>query len=508
MNRLPNDVPREPELPELILNPRVSISSRLRAKIRMGRNKLEKEKIKGTKNISKEALLRFMIFNDRKKALTIIQKDALFHTLRELKIRVSKSSCLSKLIDELAKVYSYDELKEKVIHNISIFQKKIKDVRKNELKHIIGPGNVVSKCINSECPYTLEPLEDISHEELITWQQPYRTGKIYGCNAVCLFEYIMENVKNPRERFGEMHNSENVRDFVFNPFTREHLTVDIVLRCFRYGELKGLVKIEKPKPIHPYTPIRREFRNNIDLQSTNPRRLARPRVTRTSSVFNNVPLNILRTNDRIPPPLWGQHFRLRIPFIEKLEQVSDLVSESFRDLGFYTHETVMRDLMGNISEINRDSISASVSLNHEDIIRYNTQLADIIEDIVQPFVRIFTILLGIGEISRRIRLSQDEHIRLARGYFNRHISRDYRSLPHTTDTLNSRISYILNVLYARSNYIIMMNRYLLDILYTVLVKDKDEIPEEDRRSFVIGIFGALRSCGILGDDYEWATFIF
>jgi hypothetical protein len=182
----------------------------------------------------------------------------------------------SKLLDILLKEMNYQEEEKKFLKKIIKIQKMSRLFLNNEIRRLIGPGIPVNLCLNDECPYTMEPLEDIPENQLITWKED---NKKYGCDIVALLTDLKSKLSNPtflknilQTKNGSVYsdlvpsdirNRQRILDRynLKNPFTRKLFSLEFFFRIYQYS-----CKILK-KPIVNITPARTRTEGSIPLEN-------------------------------------------------------------------------------------------------------------------------------------------------------------------------------------------------------------------------------------------------
>lgn len=551
-----------PSAPHTPINRR-SFSRTSRASMRtlMGKTKLQKELLKGDRKITPAHIVRYLIFGDRKKAMCTIRKEVLRHTLEGANVRVSKSAKLQVLLEEVSRLFGYESLKQRTLASIVAVQKRFRKYVSDKSTRIMGPGFPVTRCVNHDCPFTLEPLSEIPNESIMTWRDPYRgiPAKYYGCDVDMLIQSIRREL-TPIVRRRIQENTRDPGEYIpgtKNPFTRGHLTIDLLQRCNQYTKLKGQRPLFTDEPCRVNsvsTPRRRrEFRPSelefiVGRARRNRRRVhgglsARGRqldyddeddfanARNVDRVIDNDDDDDASTVENItaasPVPLTPvapQRIRsLRnirdIVLIERTALVEDILSlrtlametsETLRDLGFYTSETLLWEPL-RICEALLQRTSASVILTRV------VEARRFYRDRIMPMVRAISMgfsLQTVRDITRHIRtnLGREPYQQLnrilsaiRRGGMGTAAYHTLQAITIANPSNSPEICERLQKTIAETIRWIMFQ--IITVCRYILVDGESIIPEEDRRSFVIIVIGAFVEGGFLGEEFEWARLI-
>ena len=521
-------LPIPPDAP-YISRPRQRSSHVPRRTPRVPKGKIVKEKIQGNTMVTPNQLIRFLIFGERKKALTIIRKDSLYYTLTRMEQKVPKSANLGRLLETLSVLSGYEKRKQMILQNIVRIQGYIRKFIKNRLKRAMGPGFPITKCVNEDCPYSLETLSDIPSEKIMTWREPFRgiPSKIYGCDVDMLIESLRRDIRpahvrkleSPRTQHGE-----RIKDII-NPFTREGLTVDVIRRCNEYTLLKKYTPLYRSSG-----PVRRPSRSRTtsthDLHNEMGRRRRRGIGSRylnlqdddsddminerhTSTIQN--PLFYV---DTLPPFLFGTP-RDAIQHLERLLPIAEAVSESFRDLEFYTQETMftkaITDTIATLRRIEDNSID--VDLLQETASYVDTHILPLIDalSVGTNYPTVTSILTRIcannnrsmsPSLRRRVRqvfqqFRSGARLRsIALGVIE---TRNLLDTPRVLGESRANIVRLADLVYRTIGGILLLTHPSL--------KDYPELSsEEDRKSLAIIFIGSFFEAGYLGEEFSWARF--
>ena len=476
-------------------------------RISISRQKLIKEKIQGNTTVTPNHLIRFLIFGERKQALTTIRKDSLYYTITAMKQKIPKSANLGRLLEKLSILYDYENRKEKILQNIVRIQGYIRIFLKNRLKRIKGPGFPITKCVNEDCPYSLETLGDIPSDKIITWREPFRgiPSKIYGCDIDMMIDSLRRDIhpsnvrklQNPRTRHGE--RIMNLK----NPFTREGLTVDVIRRCNEYTILK------KQTPLYPSSDP--EIDRSRSRTTTAHRGLRRVNVRDDDDMINERHISTTDSPNLLIDP-WTEVSpesppRIAIRRLEGLLPHAEAVSESLRDLEFYTQDTMftkpITDTIGFLRRI--EDSSAGIELSEFDEISsyirtHVLPLADTLAvGLNYPIVS--SIINRICEINPSLRGALRDTLSLLR--------RNRTERPRWLSTLTpgsartrSRefVIWVVNIVGA------LITRVLL-LAHASLKTFTELSSEEDRKSFAIILIGTFCEAGYLSEEFSWARFV-
>ena len=248
-----DDTPR----PQVRASPPRRISRKMAEKIKMGYVRPKRQVLPDTTEITAKHLLNFIPF-DRKESPYIIRKGAFLNTLHRLGYKLPKSGSLQSLIDKLLEVLDYQTHYNRLIRRITSFQKMFRVFMKKISRRIQGPGIPVSRCVNSECPFTLENLSDIDVDKIMTW----RDGKIYGCDGEMLIKAIRDSISYRYHSSIEKMRPDDDVPGTENPFTRQPLKAELIHRCVKFCDYHKLDKIFRTPTNIPPVP-RRVITTNV-----------------------------------------------------------------------------------------------------------------------------------------------------------------------------------------------------------------------------------------------------
>lgn len=521
-------LPRTPQTPQTPQRPTRQNNARI------SRGKIVKEKIQGETTVTPNHLLRFLVFEERKLALTMIRKDALQYTLASMKQKVPKAASLGTLLDTLSAVYGYNVLKERIIRKITLVQGYIRTFIKNRLVRLRGPGFPVTRCVNDECPYSLEALGDIPDDKMMTWREPYDgvPSKIYGCDVEMMIEALRRDIRsvherrldNPRTKPGERMVG------IINPFTREGLTVDVIRRCNEYTLLK------KQTPLYGAAPSRRQarrhnepvprelFRTPLGRQRTSRRGIGSRRLhiatdndddddgvfvsnERRTAIGDSPLLHI----DVLSPHIFERTHTEAIRKLESLLPTAEVVSEAFRDLEFYTQETMFtRPILDMISLLRNTADGVTVDALEEAV--------EYLVEHIRPLAQALTIGTGYPAITSVISRISSNSNQVASSALRSRLRRVLRMF--CTGNMENMVLAVRNSIYSTRGRALLYTGHILsiaDVMYRImggillltqpsLVEYPDLIAEDDRKSFAIIFIGSFFDAEYLSDEFSWARF--
>jgi len=113
-------------------------------------------------------------------------------TLKTLKqtcdaYKIPKTGKKDELNERIKEYLNFNDFKANVNSKIVSFQRIYKKYINNKILSLIGPGYPYSRCINEDCPFTLDELNDIGYGKVITWKE---SDKIYGASVDSINEAI------------------------------------------------------------------------------------------------------------------------------------------------------------------------------------------------------------------------------------------------------------------------------------------------------------------------------
>ena len=539
-----NDAPRTPESYTTPINHRNTLltppstpfiprhRSRRNHMCRGLKGKITKEKITGNTIVTYNHLIRFMIFGERKLAMTTIRKDSLHYTLTSLKCNVPKSANLTHLLDVLSSMYDYDVHKNRILRKITVIQRNVRKIIDERRHNLVGPGIPVSRCVNEDCPFSLETLSEIPIDKLITWREPYNgfPSKMYGCDVDMLIASIRRYIRpyDVRKLLSlRTHPGERISN-IQNPFTREGLTVDIIRRCNEYTTLKHQPPIYKssstntrPRPSRPVISQDR-YQPRIGrrrLRGLGARRLNDLHIDDDDSDTDDI-MNVRRTASEETPlmevDIRASHMieQSQQEILRKLESlipIAEAVSESFRDLEFYTHDTMFtRPIMDMIRMVNY----ANSGVTRENLEEATQYMMDHIYPLVQALT-VGTNYAAVTTVVSRITNNRNRTMPSPMKSLIRRTIQSFRSgiLEHMIVTTRNAVygTRGRTLLYESHLYRIadMIYRTLGGILlltHPSLREYPDLNTEDDRKCFAIVFIGSFVEGDYLGEEFSWARF--
>lgn len=412
--------------------------------IRMSNSKnYKKEIIK--ENVGVNHLLRSLPFPSKDRLCTI-RKGALFDTLKKHMAPVRKSHSLIKLLDLAKDVFHYDKSLEILNKRISIFQNIFKKYLLNIDLRLQGPGIPVNRCINEECPYTMDALNELPLENVITW----RDDKIYGCHVQPIYDLFSKALESngvlneSREKWYE----EFIREYIetpsrrrhtlrkiTNPFTRQPLPGELFLRLLKIGQRRGLM-----------------------------------------------------SNQQI----------VHEEYVDVME-ASNEVSEYIRHLDFYTPTTILGDIIQPVYEHINTPRSSSRAINiahsiriHEHITRACIPfLEHLANHFTNPIIRNY---IRRSEYSEFYRSFRHGYCNITLREHSDRIDRIIRS-PELVLTIGSQVRRLSVALISIWNDVMQILNYLFQL---------DRIDIDNKRNIAISIIISLVNSGHLRDGFEWA----
>jgi len=514
---------------------RTSRRPTIRNDTRIHKRKIVKEKIQGETTVTSNHLIRFLIFGERKLALTVIRKDALQYTLLSMKQKVPKSSSLVRLLDSLSSTYGYETIKTRVIRKLILIQRHIRIFIRNRLARLRGPGFPVTRCVNDDCPYSLEALSDIPDDKIMTWREPFHgvPSKIYGCDVEMMIESLRRDIRNvhirrlenPRTNLGDRMVG------ILNPFTREGLTVDVIRRCNEYTLLKKQTPLYGT-PTHVRQTSRRNtsishdlFQNPLSRRRNSRRGIGTRRLRNMVDSDDDIDDEVFMANERrtsfddnpllninvVSPHLFERSHTRAIHKLESLIPIAEAVSEAFRDLEFYTQETMFtRPIIDMISLLRSTADGVSVDVL-EDAVRY-------LVEHVCPLIQALTVgtnYAAITSVVSRISSNSNRAMTSTLRTRIRHVLRmfsmgnlEHMSMAVRNAVYSSRgreLLYVTHILSIADIVYRTMGGILL-LAHPPLRDFIDLISEDDRKSFAIIFIGSFFEAEYLGDEFSWARF--
>lgn len=431
-------------------------------------------------NVHVNHLLRSLPFTTKTRLCTI-RKQAIYQTLLSMNQHVRKSYGLAKLLDIAKEAFDYDKKLSFVVRNITKFQRVCKKYLQNLELRLQGPGIPVSKCVNEDCPYTMESLTDIPKADIFTWKD----DKIYGCD----FHPLYQLVSNHMERNGTLYEDKesdymayiqeysrlsratNRRRFnrsrlgsIHNPFTRSPFPGEAFRRLLSIGKRRGLMSTEPRN--HRIHARNRRNRNINDHDSESDQEVSEPRIHEPN-----------------------------------VTEISNEVSEHLRTLEFYTPDTILTDIIRPITEYIRSARRSPQPLEHAHSVRMHSYITNSCIPILEHLADHYTSSVIRGVVTRRNYL-RDFYRQFRRGYFTRMLNEQNRLLENMIHDnyhhriVNSRVRRLCK-------FFLTIWRQTIRILRETF--NSPDVNTEDKKSVAIFVIISLAQTGHLREGFEWAV---
>jgi hypothetical protein len=440
-------------------------------KIKMGKIPFKKEVIGEGTTVTLHHLLRSLPFTTKSRLCTI-RKQPLYETLLEGNATVRKSYGLKRLLEIAKEEFQYEKALGLVNRRLSTLQRKFKVYLKDTESRLIGPGIPITRCVNEDCPYTMEALVDISRENIFTWKD----DKIYGCDfqalygliagklerSGTLYEQNMDQYDYTIEEYGEQRRRNRRYDArilneITNPFTRQKFPVEALRRVIQIAKRKGLVSNEP--------------------------RNQRIRQRRNATHENQIEMTRPEDND------------------DNIITVSIEISERMRALDFYTPETIILDIIKPVFDYLYPSRDRPRALEHAHSIRMHNYIANQCVPVLEHISDHFT-----NPLIRRNPI-------FYRSQYRMFIPRFRRGIP--IRNLREHIAYINDIMEGTQNPRVLytqvrrLSSYLLTIwsqAFGVLLEllNSESVNIDDKKNIVIFIIISLAQTGHLREGFEWA----
>jgi len=447
----------------------------IRQKIKL---KFRKEIVGDGKKVTVNHLIRSLPF-DTKSRLCTIRKQPLFETLSGTQYKVRKTYSLSKLLDIAKEALHYDKKLAEVNKRLSTFQRLYKKYYSNLELRLQGPGIPVSRCVNEDCPYTMETLTDIPKTNIFTWKD----DKIYGCDFQPLYQLISKHIdrtgtlyeckeneyKSIINDYITLSQSSNTRRLnrsrlgpIKNPFTRSPFPGEAFYRVLDIGKRRGLFSKEPQN-------------QRIRQRSTRERQRNQERDLSEEEEQPTV----------IPP---------------SATEISSEVSEYIRNLDFYTPETILTDIIRPIVSYSRGT-GVPIPLDHAHSSRIFTYITRSCIPILEHLADHFTSSLIRNNI-RRSNVHYDFYRSFRQGF---HI----RSLHSQSSAIREMISDTDSPPRTLSVRVRRFCRIFLSVWVSVFqtlnsLFIAESINVDDKKSIAIFIIISLAQTGFLREGFEWA----
>jgi hypothetical protein len=442
-----------------------------------------------------------------------------------------------------------------------VFMKKIS-------RRIQGPGIPVSRCVNSECPFTLENLSDIDVDKIMTW----RDGKIYGCDGEMLIKAIRDSISYRYHSSIEKMRPDDDVPGTENPFTRQPLKAELIHRCVKFCDYHKLDKIFRtPTNIPPVprrvittnvwdTPLRymrapymNVYTFGADLEDDDDEDfIETPARNRRNIIRRSRPLtappartaeNQRSTDEDVTPPLRDAEgetdstlsaptplppslssllspplsvetqIRAMTTSLEQMSDLEEVISENLRSLDFYTPIRIMSMPL----EMTRSLV---ISIRDENVtMEHLRNFINYIRVHVIPMMRETSNILGIHTLYNHFRRVTREnqnvdttvYSHLRRGLYIQHISSHLqRAILLDYSAEDVTLLHIQNMLPLLKSLIEFWNKFItvfgVYFIYGARLEgDREVLPIEERRSLAISLISILYHGRFLGQEFEWAS---
>ena len=495
-----------------------------------------------------------MLFDSSMGKLYNIRKQVLLEYIRDNGGHIKKSSTLVEILDKIKKMSYYNVRSSKIIHCIQSVQKKFKEWLYNPEVRLLGPGIPITKCVNDECPFTLENLKDLGDGNVITWRG--EDTKIYGCDFIGLFTLLKTTLGGRTiytDRYEELMNilneiikiqkdqrakpiRNNRRYMIFNemknPFNREKFQPELLSRLLQLANRRNMIKPRTMRNNHVHRRARIRVRHGRDIDSPEMeevRNLVGAGVTMPEQRPNIV---LYSTDDATN---WEQQiiiaerithisrnpeadtFNLRnlLQTIEGFVVTEQRLADEIRKLGFYVPDNMFSTVFNPVRECIRVLTNDSETTSPIPII--DVHVANLIHSIRHYLIPIYG----------RIRLYFSNPV-FTGGISRAHIS--LSNIIHTTTILNGMRTIMRNggIIHSldetHRSRLISVSKHLVHmvvvswvyciqhLLLELFVRGQTihistgehTIPEGDRQTIAILLISALVNTGHLGSDFEWA----
>lgn len=445
--------------------------------VKISKKSFKKEIIEDGKIVTVNHLLRSLPFPS-KYAFCSLRKNALFNALRLKDCDIKKSSSISQLLDIAKEVFLYEEALAKVNKGLTIIQQKYKGYLHNVELRLQGPGIPVSRCVNEDCPYTMEALTDINKFDVITWKD----DKIYGCDFNAIYELfskklesngvlfldkvdyyndVIQSYTTLSERNRRSPFNRNPLASLFNPFTRAPFPAEFFVRIIEFGKRKCLLK-------------------NIPQN----RRILR---RDPSVVVDSVRPSLLEQDNNVD--------------LDEINEVSAEVSDLIQSLDFYTPANILNNVIEPLVTYIRLPANSPVSINTT----YALRTLGYLTTACLPMIEQLTIQFNSPIMRNRIR---DRSLRFFAVRFRREVYyrmildrcndihqylRTTQRVPRIVTDVRNTVRLFLHVWYN-----------VMNVFVDVIGYENVDIPLDDKKSIAISMIIALVNAGHLREGFEWA----
>lgn len=445
----------------------------------------KKEIIGEGTNITVNHLIRSLPFSTKTRLCTI-RKQALYDTLSSAQVHVRKTYSLSKLLEIAKETFRYEEKLNEINKKLSIIQNIYKKYYNNIELRLQGPGIPVNRCVNEDCPYTMETLTDISKSNIFTWKD----DKIYGCDFQPLYQLISKHMdrsgtlyeckedeyRSYIDEYTSLSRLTNKRRFnrsrlgpITNPFTRSPFPGEAFNRVLDIGKRKGLFSKE------PHN-----------------QRIRQRRVQRRRSHLRHDEINITEDATEVPS---------HTPTTSNVIDLSTEVSEYIRSLDFYTPDTVLTDIIRPIFNYSHSMSATPLPVDHTHSMRMLSYITQSCIPILEYLADHLTSSVIRNNINRRHihydfyrNFRQRSHIRVLHSHHN-----SIQELIQTLDGSPRQVSARVRR-YSR----MFLNIWSQTLLFLNSLFTSDSINVDDKKSIAIFIIISLAQTGFLREGFEWA----
>ena len=491
-----------------------------------------------------------MLFDSSMGKLYNIRKPVLLDYIRDNGGYIKKSSTLVEILDKIKKISYYNVRSSKIIHCIQSVQQKFKEWLYNPEVRLLGPGIPISRCVNDECPFTLENLKDLGDGNVITWRGD--DSKIYGCDFIGLFTLLKTTLGGRTiytDRYEELMNilneiiklqkdqrtprptRNNRRYMIFNemknPFNREKFQPELLSRLLQLANQRNMIKTRTTRnntvrrwprvrtDIDP--PEMEEVRNLVGAGIRMPNQRHNILYSTDDATNWEEQIVIAERITHILRESEGDTFNLRnlLQTIDGFVATEHRLADEIRKLGFYVPDNMFSSVMNPIRECIRVLANDSETTSPIPII--DVHVASLIHSIRHYLIPVYG----------RIRLYFSNPV-FTGGMSRVHIS--LSNIIHTTTILNGIRTIMRNEGIVHSldethrSRLISVSKHLVHmivvswvycirhLLLELFVRGQSihistgeyTISEGDRQTIAILLISALVNTGHLGSEFEWA----
>jgi hypothetical protein len=477
-------------------------------------------------------ILGQILFENNASKFYNIRKSVLLEYIHDNGGHMKKSANLTDIIEKVKEVSDYKNLARNTLRFISIFQRRIKQWISNPELKLLGPGIPISRCVNEECPFTLENLKDLDPKNVITWKG--EDSKIYGCDFMSLF-VLLKNTLGGRniytDKYEELINLLNInlsntgrstrnnrRSVIFNemknPFTREKFQPELLVRLLQLANRRDLIK-QKHKTTRSQQNIRARIRSRdeglrepTDLVGTGRRNII---YTTDNSWQEQVAIASGITNIHL------NDMSLQTMYTRLMDSITveQTLADEIRRVGFYVPESMFSSVINPVREwvrilVNDAEINAPIPI-------VDVHIAGLIHSIRQFIIPFYSRISSYfsnpvfdGALNRsRITFSNIIHTNVIMNGI-RNIMRGSGIIHSVDETHRSRMNDLAKHLthLVLSSWVYCIRHLILEIFIRGKAIDissgEHVISEGDRQTIAILFISALVNTGHLGSDFEWA----